>query len=289
MRRKLLILLVTLLLLAITALAFLYVGTHQVAVLDPKGLIAVKQRKLFITSSLLMLIVVIPVMVMTLLFSWKYSAYNKKAKYSPDWEHSSLAETLWWGVPFLIIIVLAIITWFSSHELNPFKPIENGKKPLTIQAVALQWKWLFIYPEQGIATINFIQFPKEIPINFEISGDAPMNAFWIPQLGGQIYAMPSMRTKLHLIAHEIGEYRGSSSNFSGKGFAGMTFIAKASSEEDFTKWAQKAKTAPALLSMQEFNRLVAPTEYVPVTYYRLADTRLFDQIVAKYDPPKKKP
>ena len=165
-----------------------------------------------------------------------------KAKHAPDWEHNYIAEYCWWGVPIVIIVILAVTTWKSSHDLNPFKPIESEKKPLAIQVVALHWKWLFIYPEQGIATVNFVQFPEKTPINFEITSDAPMNSFWIPQLGGQIYAMPAMRSKLHLIANEIGSFRGVSANISGKGFAGMTFTAKSSSEEDFDAWVQSGKT-----------------------------------------------
>lgn len=285
MRNKFTIIIVTLLLLSIAALGMLYAATHTIAVLDPKGLIAIKQRDLFITSSLLMLIVVIPVMLMTLFIAWRYAVGNKKAKYSPDWGHHNLAEVLWWGVPFLIIIVLAILTWTTSHDLSPFKPIDTQKKPLTIQVVALQWKWLFIYPEQGIATVNFVQFPKETPLKFEISADAPMNSFWIPQLGGQIYAMPAMRTQLHLIAYEAGEYRGSSANLSGKGFAGMTFVAKASTDEEFDLWVKNVKSSGTSLSWNSYMQLVDPTENVPVTYYQLAENHLFDHIVTQYDAP----
>lgn len=285
MMKKSTIIIVALLLLAIAALAILYAGTHPVAVLDPKGLISLKQRRLFVISSLLMLIVVIPVMIMALVITWKYGTGNKKSKYSPDWGHSNLAEVLWWGVPFCIIIILAVITWQTSHELNPFKPIATNKKPLTIQVVALQWKWLFIYPEQGIATVNFVQFPEKTPLNFEISADAPMNSFWIPQLGGQIYAMPAMRTKLHLIAHEVGQFRGSSANFSGKGFAGMHFMAKSSTDSDFDKWVATVKSSGKTLTFSSYTQLVPPTESVPVTYYRLQDPQLFDKIIMQYTQP----
>lgn len=261
-----------------------YAFMHNVPVLNPKGAIGLKERHLIITSSELMLIVVIPVFIFVWAFAWRYREGNSKAKHTPDWEHNNIAEYCWWGVPFVIIVILAILTWKSSHELSPFKPIESDKPPLKIQVVALEWKWLFLYPEQGIATVNFVQFPEKTPLNLEITADAPMNSFWIPQLGGQIYAMPAMRTKLHLIANEIGEYRGASANISGKGFAGMTFIAKASSQEDFDRWVQQARGSPRL-DFQGYNQLVEPSEYDPVALYNLQQRDLFEQILNKYSPP----
>lgn len=286
MKKSFKIALLILLILAAMALAALFISTQNVAVLNPKGIIGLKERHLIVTSSELMLIVVIPVFVFTWLFAWRYREGNGKAKHTPDWEHNYIAEYCWWGVPLVIIVILSIITWRASHELNPFKPIRNGKPPMRIQAVALQWKWLFIYPEQKIAVINFLQFPEDTPIDFEITADAPMNSFWIPQLGGQIYAMPAMRTKLHLIANEVGDFRGSSANISGKGFAGMNFIARSSTEEDFNRWVNTVKGSSKSLGMQEFNELVEPTEYVPVTLYTLADEDLFDQIIKKYTVPQ---
>ena len=193
MKRAFKVIIISLLIIATGALTAYYISSHNIAVLEPKGMIGLKERELIITASLLMLIVVIPVLVLAIVFGWKYRE-GRDAKHTPDWEHNSIAECCWWGVPVVIIIILAVITWKTSHELNPFKPIQNGKKPIEIQAVALNWKWLFIYPEQQIATVNYVRFPDNTPINFEITADAPMNSFWIPQLGGQIYAMPAMRT-----------------------------------------------------------------------------------------------
>lgn len=274
--------LIAICLLAAIALSCLYISTHSIPVLHPKGSIGLQQRDLIVVCTLLMCIVVIPVFIMMFFFSWKYREGKKGSKYSPEWSHNTLVECIWWGVPFAIIVVLAVITWRSTHELNPFKPIVNGNKPLVIQAVALDWKWLFIYPEQGIATVNYIQFPKETPLNFEISADAPMNSFWIPQLGGQIYAMPGMRTKLHLIANEEGTFRGSSSNISGVGFAGMTFKAVSSTEEDFNSWVDEVRESPNELTREEYDHLVLPSEYVPVIYYSEVEENLFDQIVMKF-------
>jgi cytochrome o ubiquinol oxidase subunit 2 len=277
--------LLILLFLGAAAYTVYYVSTHNIPVLDPKGMIGEKERDLIVTASLLMLIVVIPVFILTWVFAWVYREGSEKGKHHPDWEHNYIAEYCWWGVPIVIIAVLAALTWKSSHELNPFKPIPSNKKTLVIQAVALQWKWLFIYPEQGIATVNFVQFPEKTPLSFEITSDAPMNSFWIPQLGGQIYAMPAMRSKLYLIANETGSYRGCSANISGTGFAGMTFTAKSTSEADFEEWVQTVKQSPKSLNLSEYQGLLQPSEYDPVSYFVLAEPGLFDQIIMKYMMP----
>jgi cytochrome o ubiquinol oxidase subunit 2 len=185
----------------------------------------------------------------------------------------------------VIIAILAVTTWKSSHELNPFKPLVTGKKPLSIQVVALTWKWLFIYPEQGIATVNFVQFPKNTPINFEITSDAPMNSFWIPQLGGQIYCMPAMRSKLHLIAEEAGDFMGVSANLSGKGFSGMKFTAKSCEESEFSQWVGSVSGSGKQLDMQGYRQLAMPSEYHPVEYYTLAQPDLFDRVLMQYMSP----
>ncbi len=288
MKKTFKIILIVLLCLAAIALSAFYITSNYIDVLEPKGWIGAKERGLIITASLLMLIVVIPVFIMAFFFAWRYREGNTKSRHAPDWEHNYIAEYCWWGVPIIIIIILAITTWKSSHDLNPFKPIENGKKPISIQVVALDWKWLFIYPEEGIATVNLVQFPEKTPINFSITSDAPMNSFWIPALGGQIYAMPAMRSKLYLIANEIGIFKGVSANISGKGFAGMTFTAKATSESDFSSWVESVKTSGKSLTMDSYNQLAKPSEYHPVEYYQLADIDLFDRIIMKYMHPQER-
>jgi len=267
--------------LAIIVFLLVLISQSNIAMLEPKGSVAADELHLMATATLLMLIVVIPVFVLTIFISWKYRAGNKTAKYTPDRDHSTLAETVWWGFPCIIILILSIVTWKSTHALDPYKPLDSKAKPITIQVVALQWKWLFIYPEQNIATINFFQFPEQVPINFEITADAPMNSFWIPQLGGQIYAMPGMKTKLHLIASEPGSFNGSSANLSGEGFAGMTFIAKSSSQGDFDKWVESAKQSPSSLTLNKYQELVKPTSYDPVSTYVLKEENLFEAIVMK--------
>jgi cytochrome o ubiquinol oxidase subunit II len=285
MKKTFKIVIITLLLIGAAAASAVFICTHDIAVLNPRGMIGKKESDLIITASLLMLIVVIPVFILTWFFAWRYRESNVKAKHTPDWEHNTIAEYCWWGVPLVIIVILASITWKSSHELNPFKPIVTGKKPIEIQVVALDWKWLFIYPEQGIATVNFVQFPEQTPIDFEITSDAPMNSFWIPQLGGQIYAMPAMRSRLHLIANETGSFRGVSANISGEGFAGMTFIAKSSTEEEFDAWVDSVRGSSNHLGMDEYHQLVVPSSYNPVAFYVLSQGDLFDRILMKYMAP----
>ncbi|MGL4539768.1 MAG: ubiquinol oxidase subunit II [Candidatus Rhabdochlamydia sp.] len=284
MKKKYKVLFFILLTLAVIALSVVYLSSINIAVLNPKGTIALKERNLFIIITLIMLIVVIPVFVLTWVISWKYREGNK-AKYTPDWDKHLLSESIWWGLPCAIVLAMGILVWKGSHELDPFKPLESNKKPIRVQVVALQWKWLFIYPEQNIATVNFLQFPEQTPINFEITADAPMNSFWIPELGGQIYAMPGMKTKLHLIANEEGSFKGSSANLSGRGFAGMTFIAKASSQLEFEDWVESIRESSNFLNLREYNRLAEPSENNPVASYVLQKEDLYDWIVRKYMAP----
>lgn len=271
---------------SVAAAAFAYLYVTDIAVLNPKGMIGEKQRDLLWLATVLMLIVVIPVFILTFGIGWKYRAENTKAKHRPDWNHSFLAECVWWGIPCAIIAVLGFYTWKGCHELDPFRPIK-AKKEMKIQVVALQWKWLFIYPEQGIATVNYMQFPKETSIHFEITSDAPMNSFWIPELGGQVYAMSGMRSELYLIANGEGKYRGSSANISGKGFASMTFTAESATQEGFDQWVQSVKGSAKPFGQSEYNRLAEPSEYNPAAFYVLGDERLFDRIVMKYMVPMK--
>lgn len=287
MKKKIILVSLILVVLGIIALTILYICTHNIPVLEPKGTIGWGERRLLIVTAILMLIVLIPVYVIAIWVAWKYRAGNKEAEYKPDWGDSFIAECVWWGVPLLIISFLAVLTWTSSHKLNPFRPIASVNKPITIQVVALQWKWLFIYPEYGVATLNYVNIPQNVPVDFEITADAPMNSFWIPQLGGQIYAMPAMRSKLHLIATETGVFRGSSSNLSGKGFAGMTFNATAMTQEDFNSWIGSARTSGQSLGLYEYNRLVPPSENNPLETFKLTKANLFDEIINKYMAPSK--
>lgn len=272
-------------LLLVIPLSVVYQQSSAIAMLNPKGLIALKERNLMFIALSLMLTVVIPVFILTIFISWKYQANRKKAKYTPDWDNHLLIETIWWGFPLAIIVILSIITWNSSKELDPYKPLDATKEALVIQVVALDWKWLFIYPEQNIAAVNFVQFPEQTPIRFEITSDAPMNSFWIPQLGGQIYAMPGMKTQLHLIANEEGNFRGSSANLSGRGFSGMTFTAKSSSQADFDRWVDAIAKSSTSLNLKEYALLAKPSEYHRIVTYSLEDKNLFDWILMKPSRP----
>jgi cytochrome o ubiquinol oxidase subunit 2 len=273
------------LVLMLVLLCALFFFKKEIAVLNPQGVIALKERNLLFIGAALMSIIVIPVFILSFVFTWKYRHTNTKAKYEPDLDRNHGAEILWWFLPLVIVGILSVITWKSTHELDPFKSIDTDKKPLRIQVVALNWKWLFIYPEEGIASVNFFQFPEKTPIAFEITSDAPMNSFWIPQLSGQIYAMSGMKTELHLIADAPGDYRGSSANISGEGFSGMRFIAKSSSDEEFKSWVNKAKKADLNLTLDEYNKLAEPSIDNPVVYYSMPQEGLFDQIIMKYMMP----
>jgi cytochrome o ubiquinol oxidase subunit 2 len=255
-----------------------YFFSDKIAVLNPMGRIAAEQKELILTASWLMLLVVLPVFAMTFFICWKYMADNPKGEYTPDWDNSWAAEAVWWGFPFIIICILSVITWKSSHALDPYREIASDTKPLTIQVVALQWKWLFVYPEQQIATVNFAQIPENTPINFELTADAPMNSFWVPQLGGQIYTMPGMRSKISLIADKPGSFYGTSANISGVGFSGMTFTIQASPQEEFEQWVAKVKQSP-VLNEKEYLELAQPSEYNPVALYSVEKKDLFNWIL----------
>ncbi len=259
---------------------------NEISILFPSGIIALEERNLLLIIQVIMLLVVIPVYILTYIFSWKYNSQNPEGVYDPDLIDNTLAEYLWWGIPCILTLVIAILTWVKTYELDPYKPLPSDKKAITIQVVALQWKWLFIYPKEGIASVNFVQFPENVPIHFEITADAPMNSFWIPHLGGQIYAMPKMKTELYLISNELGEFPGSSANLSGEGFAGMRFTAKASTKDEYESWLKKANESSLALNFESYEALASPSQNHPVEFYQLKDDHLFDQVINKYMHPK---
>lgn len=265
-----------------------FVRDSNVAVFNPKGPVAKEQFDLVVFASLLMLGIVLAVFTMTFYIVWKYRAGNKKAKYQPEYDRSNVAEAIWWLVPFAIITVLSVVIWRTSHSLDPYRQLASDKKPLTVQVIALDWKWLFIYPEQGIATVNYLQIPVDTPINFRLTADAPMNSFWIPQLGGQVYAMAGMETKLHLEASEPGRYQGSSANISGEGFSGMKFTAEAVAQNEFDNWVESAKKLPNALTKSAYDELAKPSRDNPVALYASSERSLYDTVIMKYMMPKTK-
>ena len=260
------------------------------ALLDPKGVIAVQEKRLLLDAVMLMLIVVIPVILLAFWIAWHYRASNLKTKYSPHWGHSTILELGWWLIPCVIITILAVMTWRTSHSLDPYKPVQvmmnkTEVQPITIEVVALDWKWLFIYPEQHVASVNFVQIPVNTPIRFLITSDAPMNSLDIPQLAGQIYAMAGMQTKLYVVATEAGDYKGQSTNFSGDGFSGMKFVVRAGTDQAFNEWLKVVRKSPQHLSKVVYNQLATPSENNPVTYYSAIKVDLFNQILMKYMMP----
>jgi cytochrome o ubiquinol oxidase subunit 2 len=286
MNRRLKIAGIAVLVLTLIVAAILYFKGVDVSVLNPQGEIADKERNLIVFTLLLSAVVVIPVFTLLAVFALKYREGNEKATYHPNWDSNRLLELVWWGIPCAIILTLGIVTWRTTHELDPYNALNSTTKPINVQVVALQWKWLFIYPDQHVASVNLLQIPEKTPINFTITADAPMNSFWIPSLGGQIYAMSGMSTKLHLIANKTGDYRGSSANISGKGFSDMRFTARASSKSDFDKWVEGNKASKNSLNLASYSELAKPGTNKDPVFYSLGDQNIYDTIIMKYMTPE---
>ena len=274
---------------------FLLLSGCNLVVMDPSGDIAMQQRDLIIISVVLMLIIIIPVIFLTLYFAWKYRESNKEATYEPEWHHSTRLELVIWSAPLAIIIALGAVTWISTHQLDPYRPLDRiaadkplsaDVKPLTVEVVALDWKWLFFYPEYGIATVNEMAAPVDRPINFKITASAVMNSFFIPALAGQIYAMPGMETQLQAVINAPGEFQGFSANYSGHGFSGMHFIFHGVTEEGFAQWVQKAKAGGNDLSREAYVKLAKPSENDPVTYYATVEPGLYRAILTRCVDPE---
>ncbi len=275
----------TLALLSIVALMVFASQGVSMQILDTKGIIADRQRDTLYASVAIMSIIIIPVLLLVIWIPIRYRETNKKTTYSPNWATSRRLETIWWGVPIVIVAVLSVLTWQTSQELDPYKPLVSDKNTLNVQVVSLQWKWLFLYPEYGVASVGEFAMPINRPVSFALTSDAPMNSFWIPQLAGQIYAMPGMTTSLNLNAREVGDYRGTSANISGKGHSGMTFTAKARSEQNFTEWIEQTREKGKALDSEMYNTLREPSLKNGVNYYQLANESLFDEILSRYQTP----
>ena len=255
----------------------------SMALMDPKGEVGSEIKSLIITAFWLMMIVVIPVIVMTFVFAWRYRNSNYKAKYTPNWAHSNKIEAVIWFIPMVIIAFLAVITWQTSHSLSPSKPIDTDAESLEVNVVSLDWKWLFIYPELGIASVNELAFPVDTPVHFNLTSGSVMNAFMIPRLGSQIYAMAGMDNELNLIAEEEGVYPGRSTNYSGSGFSEMTFDAIATSPEDFEAWVAKVRQSPNSLTFSgSYQELAEPTIGHPVEYYSQVSPDLYQDIIQSF-------
>ena len=280
---------------ALLALPCLLAGCNTV-VLNPSGYIADQNGRLVIISTILMLLIIVPVIILTLVFAWRYRASNTNAKYDPDWDHSTQLELVIWAAPLLIIIALGALTWINTHTLDPFRPlvkidadrrVSEEVEHLEVQAVAMDWKWLFIYPAQGVATVNELVAPVDRPIRFKLTSTSVMNAFYVPALAGMIYAMPGMQTQLHAVINAPGTYDGMSSHYSGAGFSGMKFKFHGLSDADFDKWVAATRSKGAVLDRGQYLSLEKPSESVPVSYYAKVDQGLFDAIVNRCVEPGK--
>lgn len=262
-------------------------GCNQMPLLNPKGPIGESERFLIIVSFALMLIVVIPVIIMSLWFPWKYRAGNIKANHDPQWNSSRIVEVLVWSVPTIIVLTIAILVWIYTHKLDPYKPIDARVKPVNIEAISLDWKWLFIYPEEHIAVINQICFPVNVPLSFRITSATVMTSLFIPQLGSQIYAMAGMQTRLNLLASEPGVFDGQNQQFSGAGYSDMQFKAIATSRQEFDAWVIKARLSQDTLSMNRFHQIEKPTIADAVSFFGAIEPCLFNSIIQSYAPEMK--
>ncbi|MDO6414926.1 ubiquinol oxidase subunit II [Sphingomonas sp. BIUV-7] len=257
-------------------------------VLAPSGDVARQQAHILTVSTLLMLVIILPVMALTIFFAWRYRASNDTVEHKPDWDHSTSLELIIWSAPLLIIIMLGAITWISTHTLDPYRrlgriapgqPVAAKTAPLEIDVVALDWKWLFIYPEQGIATVNQLALPLNREVRFRITSSSVMNSFYIPALAGQIYAMPGMETKLHAVLNKPGRFEGFSANYSGAGFSGMHFTVDGVDDAGFARWVAHARAGGAKLDLPVYRVLARPSENVKPLRWAAADPKLFDRIV----------
>ncbi|WP_101927080.1 MULTISPECIES: ubiquinol oxidase subunit II [Luteimonas] len=272
---------------ALLSVALLLSGCDWV-VMRPSGDIAMQQRDLILVSTGLMLLIIVPVIFLTFFFAWKYRASNKDAEYAPDWHHSTRLELVIWSAPLAIILVLGTITWIATHKLDPYRPLDRidanrdvpaDVQPLVVEVVALDWKWLFLYPEQGIATINELAAPVDTPIEFRITSASMMNSFFVPALAGQIYAMAGMQTKLHAVINEEGTYKGFSANYSGDGFSHMRFDFLGLDQAGFDAWVAKAQASEDSLDREGYMQIEKPSEREPVRYFANVDADLYDAIL----------
>jgi cytochrome o ubiquinol oxidase subunit II len=247
-------------------------------VLDPRGPVGKAERVILFDATAIMLAVVIPVIVLTLVFAWWFRARNKRARYRPDWEYSGRIEMIIWSIPALIVLFLGGIAWTGSHDLDPPVPLAESTAPLDIEVISLDWRWLFIYPHEGIASLNRLVVPAGVPLRFRLTSTTVMNSFFVPQLGSQIYAMPNMVTRLNLKADQPGTFEGLSAQFSGDGFSDMRFDLVSTDAEAFKAWVSATKTQSGVLDARTFVELSRPAKADGVQTYAQVSEGLFDRI-----------
>lgn len=255
----------------------------NVAVLHAKGAIADEQRSLIIFATVVCLTIAVPTLIILYFMAWKYRESNTKAKYHPQAKHGTLFNIFIWALPTTFMFILATGLVPATRRLEPNKAIASDIKPITIQVTAMRWKWLFVYPEQQIATVNYVQIPEDTPVVFNLIADeAPMSSFWIPNLGGQLYAMTGHVNQLNLIANEAGEYKGKSAEINGPGYARMTFTTRVSSDAEFQSWVRSTKTTRSDLDKSAYEELLKPSEDTGVTAFSSVDNSLYSQAIMKY-------
>jgi cytochrome o ubiquinol oxidase subunit 2 len=262
---------------SMTSAAMLLASCSE-GVLDPHGPVGKAERVILYDSTAIMLAVVIPVIALTLVFAWWFRARNSRARYRPDWEYSGRIEMIIWSIPALIVLFLGGIAWSGSHDLDPPAPLESTTPPLDIEVISLDWRWLFIYPHEGIASLNRLVVPAGVPLRFRLTSTTVMNSFFVPQLGSQIYAMPNMVTRLNLEADEPGTFEGLSAMFSGDGFSDMRFDVVATEQEAFKDWLNTTKTQGGVLDAHTFEELSKPAKVDGAHTYAQVSEGLFDRI-----------
>jgi cytochrome o ubiquinol oxidase subunit 2 len=268
--------------------AFGLLGACHAVVLQPSGDVAAQQRDLLVAATLLMLLIIVPVMVLTVIVAWRYRESNREATYLPDWDHSTGLELIIWSAPLLIIICIGAITWLGTHTLDPYRPVSRldqnrplaaNVQPLEVDVVAMDWKWLFFYPQYGVATVNQLALPTDRPIKFKITATSIMNSFYIPALAGQVYAMPGMQTQLHAVLNQPGSFEGFSANYSGAGFSGMHFKTLGMDAAGFDQWIGKVKGSQLQLNDANYLKLEKPSEEVPAIGFSAYAPGLYDRIL----------
>jgi cytochrome o ubiquinol oxidase subunit 2 len=258
-------------------------------VLDPVGSIGAQEKQILLNSTAIMFAIVIPVILATIAFAWWFRSGNRKAKYLPGWDYSGRIELVVWSIPLMTVILLGGIAWIGSHDLDPAKPLPSAARPLNVEVVSLDWKWLFIYPDQGVATVNQLVVPTGVPVNFRLTSATVWNAFFIPRFGTMIYTMPGMATRLNLQANEDGIYEGQSSQFSGDGFSGMRFKVRAIPADQFNAWVGSARGAGRTLDGPAYSELAKQSSDVPPITYSGVAPGLFDAVMGMRPSPPEPP
>jgi cytochrome o ubiquinol oxidase subunit 2 len=272
-------------LLAFILISAALLGSCSEGVLDPKGPIASAERQILFNSLGIMLAIVIPTILATLGVAYWFRSSNERARYLPDFKYSGRLELLVWSIPAMTVLLVGGVAWVGSHDLDPRKPIVSMTKPVTVQVISLDWKWLFIYPEQGIASVNQLTIPVGTPISFELTSSSVMNSFFVPQLGSQIYTMAGMVTRLHLQADHPGTYRGLSAQYSGSGFSAMRFAVEAVPSDQFARWVDATRNSGSALDRRSYAQLAKPSEAVAPFTYRAVAPGLFDELVSSVMQP----